>query len=407
MKKIIVIGGGAAGMMSAITSSENGGSVTLIEKNSKLGRKIYITGKGRCNVTNNTDVDTILDNTMGNPSFLYSALYNFDSSSVMDFFENNGVSLKTERGNRVFPVSDKSTDIIDCLARKLKKLNVNIKFDTEVTDIIVDGDKAIGVKTSNKEKLYADKIIVATGGLSYQSTGSTGDGYKFAKDLGHKVTKLHPSLVPLITDEDDIMALQGLSLKNIKIKTTVDSKNVYEDFGEIMFTHYGISGPLILKASRYLVGEYSKEIKVFVDLKPALNHKELDDRILRDFQEFVNKAFKNSLDKLLPQKIIPLIIKKSGIDENKKVNEITKEERKKLVDTIKSFSINIVGNTGYRDAVITVGGVNVKEIDPSTMESKLVKGLFFAGEVIDIDSFTGGFNLQLAFSTGKLAGEEW
>ncbi len=406
MKKTIVIGGGAAGMMAAITCSEKGDIVTLIEKNSKLGRKIYITGKGRCNVTNNCDVETILSNTKGNPSFLYSALYNFDSDSLMNFFESNGVPLKTERGNRVFPVSDKSTDIIDCLHNKLKKNKVTIKFDIEVKEVLEDQGKVVGVVTNNGE-LSCDKVIVATGGLSYPSTGSTGDGYKFAKDMGHKVTKLHPSLVPLITDDNDIMSLQGLSLKNIKIKTMVDKKNVYEDFGEIMFTHYGISGPLILKASRFLIGEYSKGIKIFVDLKPALSEKELDERILRDFKECVNKSFKNSLDKLLPQKIIPLIIKKSDINENKKVNEITKLERKNLIDIVKNFPINIVGNTGYRDAVITAGGVSVKEIDPSTMESKLVKGLYFAGEVIDIDSFTGGFNLQLAFATGRLAGEEW
>lgn len=402
--KVIVIGGGASGIMAAIAAGKNNHEVILLEKNEKLGKKIYITGKGRCNVTNNSDEENIINNTIANPYFLYSAIYTFNSKDTMDLLENSGIPLKTERGNRVFPVSDKSSDIILGLLRTLKKYKVKIEFNTEVKGILVEGKKAIGVLLTNGNRIYGDKIICGTGGLSYKSTGSTGDGYKFARDTGHMVTKLYPALVPIITNDEDIYRLQGLSLRNISLKAFVSGKLVYEDFGEVVFTHYGISGPLILTASCYFVDKHNKKISISIDLKPALSEKELDNRILRDFEENKNKSFKNSLNKLLPQKIIPIIIRDSKIDGDKQVNEITRQERKNLVNIIKGFSIDITGNTGYRDAVITAGGVCVDDINPSTMESKKIENLYFVGEVLDIHCLTGGYNLQVAFSTGYLAG---
>lgn len=402
--KVIVIGGGASGIMAAIAAGKNNHMVTLLEKNEKLGKKIYITGKGRCNVTNNCDEENIINNIVANPHFLYSAIYSFNSNSTINLLEEADIPLKTERGNRVFPVSDKSSDIILGFVRTLKKYNVKVQLNCEVEEIIIKENKAIGVKLKNGKEIFGDKIICGTGGLSYKSTGSTGDGYKFAKKAGHTVTKLNPALVPVTTSDEDIYSLQGLSLRNISMKAFVNNNKVYEDFGEVVFTHYGISGPLVLTASCYFSHRHNEEIKLSIDLKPALDEKELDTRILKDFEENKNKAFKNSLNKLLPQKIIPIIIRNSCISGEKLVNVITKEERKKLIHSIKNFTIDIIGNTGFRDAVITSGGILVDEINPSTMESKIVENLFFVGEVLDVHCLTGGYNLQVAFSTGFLAG---
>ena len=402
MKKTIVIGGGPAGMIASGFAAKNN-EVILFEKNHKLGRKLFITGKGRCNVTNACDPEELIQNTPGNPYFLYSAFYTFDSYATMNFFEQLGVKVKVERGNRVFPVSEKSSDIVKALIRFMENNNVDIRLNSKVEDLIVENNKIVKAIVNGKS-IEVENVIIATGGLSYPVTGSDGDGYKFAKKMGHKITKLYPSLVPLKTAEKWCSQLQGLSLKNIELNIFIDNKSVYKGFGEMMFTHFGITGPLVLKASRSLIGKYNQSITGYIDLKPALTEKELDNRILRDFEKFINKSFKNSLDELLPQKIIPIIIKLSNIDENKKVNSVTKDERKKLCDIIKRLPITITGDNGYNEAVVTAGGVCVDEIDPSTMKSKIIENLYFAGEVIDVDSYTGGFNLQIAFSTGYLAG---
>ena len=401
MKNVIVIGGGPAGMMAAISAGRSGHKVFLLEKNEKLGKKLYITGKGRCNLTNDCDEEEFLENICTNPYFLYSAIYGCNSRSVMDFFEDLGVPLKVERGGRVFPVSEKASDITKALIRELDRLRVKVVLKRKVTGIKVTDGKAVGVITEGGD-LPAEAVVVATGGLSYPVTGSDGDGFKFARENGHKVTDLFPSLVPLTSSDNFIESLAGLSLKNVELTLYKGKKNVYNGFGEMLFTHVGISGPLVLSASRW----YSGEGKCYaaIDLKPALDAKELDKRILRDFEEYRNKRFKNALDKLLPQKIIPVVIEKSGIEPEKQVNEITKSERAKLVETLKAFRVNISGTEGFKQAVITAGGVDIEHINPSTMESKLVESLYFAGEVIDVDGVTGGFNLQIAFSTGMLAG---
>lgn len=408
MSNIIVIGGGASGMMCAYSFSKNGHNVTIVEQNNKLGKKMYITGKGRCNVTNNSDNEKVMENTLTNPYFLYSALYTFDTQMTMNFFEEMGVPLMTERGNRVFPKSEKASDIIKAMTKALNKNNVKILLNKKVEKINEVDGKVVSVTVDGQE-MFADKVVVATGGLSYPMCGSTGDGFKFAKDMGHTVKKLYPSLVPLITDDEDIINLQGLSLKNIELKVYLEKENkkkiLFKEQGEMMFTHYGITGPLILKASTKVTDKIGQKITATIDFKPALTEDVLDNRLLKDFNKNLNKAFKNSLDELLPQKIIPIVIKRSKIDENKKVNLITKEERKNLLHIIKNFDINITGTTGYKDAVVTKGGVDVKEIDPSTLMSKLVENLYFVGEVLDIDCYTGGFNLQIAFSTGYLAGQ--
>ncbi|WP_250277751.1 BaiN/RdsA family NAD(P)/FAD-dependent oxidoreductase [[Clostridium] colinum] len=402
MKNTIVIGGGPAGMIASGFAAKNS-NVILFEKNKKLGRKLFITGKGRCNLTNACDVEELIQNTIGNPYFLYSAFYTFDSYATMNFFEELGVKVKVERGNRVFPVSEKSSDIVKALTRFMENNKVDIRLNSKVEDLILKDNKIVKAIV-NGEEIDVENVIIATGGLSYPVTGSDGDGYKFAKKMGHKVTKLYPSLVPLKMKEKWCQDLQGLSLKNVELHIFVDNKNVYQNFGEMMFTHFGITGPLVLKASRSLVGKYNSKITGYIDLKPALSEKELDNRILRDFEKFINKDFKNSLDELLPQKIIPIIIKLSNIDENKKVNSITKNERKTLCNIIKKLPITIIGDNGYNEAVVTAGGICVDEIDPSTMKSKIIDNLYFAGEVIDVDSYTGGFNLQIAFATGYLAG---
>ena len=402
--KVIIIGGGAAGMMAAYQAAKCGNDVSLYEKNEKLGKKIFITGKGRCNVTNACEIEELLDHVVTNKEFLYSGFYSFTNDAMMELLEELGCPLKVERGNRVFPVSDHSSDVIAALQRGLKKENVDVYLNTTVKKILIEEDKATGVRLASGDTVKADKVIVATGGMSYQATGSTGDGYDFARKVGHKVTKLTPALVPFEIKEDFCKQLMGLSLRNVAVKMTADGKKIYEDFGEMLFTHFGISGPVVLSASSYIGRYQGKELKFIIDLKPALTKEQLDHRVLKDFNKALNKDFVNSLDHLLPKKLIPVIIELSGIPEHKKVNEITKKERERFVSLLKHLELTITGVRGFKEAIITQGGVNVKEIDPGTMESKKVKGLYFAGEVLDLDAVTGGFNLQIAWSTGYLAG---
>ncbi len=400
---VLVIGGGAAGMMAAITAALNGAEVTVIEKNSDVGKKLLITGKGRCNVTNACATQEIFENIPTNANFLYSAIYGFTNYDVMDFFENCGVPLKTERGERVFPQSDRARDVVDALKRKANELGVKIIRGRAET-IITNGEKVSGVKTDT-QVLSADKVIVATGGKSYPKTGSTGDGYIIAQKLGHTVTKIKPALVPIETIEDT-SALMGLSLRNVSVSVyDKNNRKLHSDFGEMLFTHYGLTGPLILSSSSHM-GENPDGVRIEIDLKSALDDETLDKRILRDFEKYKNRNFENALSDLLPSKMIGYIIERSQIDRFKKVNSITKEERKRLLYTLKHLTFTVKGYRGVDEAIVTSGGVNVKEINASTMESKLVGGLYFAGEVIDVDAYTGGFNLQIAFSTGVLAGKK-
>ena len=405
MSKVLVIGGGAAGMMAAITAAANGGEVLLLEKNEKLGKKLFITGKGRCNITNAADTEDLFSAIVSNPKFLYSSFYSFTNSQVIDFFEGLGVKTKIERGGRVFPASDHSSDVIRALEREMEQLGVEIYLQAEVKELILKEHVIKGVVLTSGKKLYADTVIVATGGISYPSTGSTGDGYRFAKACGHQVTEILPSLVPMEVKEWYAKELMGLSLRNIEICVTDGKKKLYQEFGEMLFTHYGVTGPVILSASS-IVGKKlkEKELTLHIDLKPALSEEQLDKRVLREFETNHNRQFKNAVDSLFPSKLRPVIVELSGILEEKKVHEITKEERLHFVRLIKDFSMTLTGLRGYKEAIITKGGVSVKEIDPSTMESKLVKGLFFAGEVLDLDAVTGGYNLQIAWSTGYLAG---
>ena len=414
--KVVVIGGGPAGMMAAITSAENGNEVILLEKNKSLGKKLLITGKGRCNITSSLPMEEFIKNTPGNGMFLYGAFNRFTNQDIINFLNKQGLKVKEDRGNRIFPVTDKSIDVLNCFERKLKSFkNVKIMYETPVQEILVKENIAIGVKCKNQNIVKADKVILATGGKSYPLTGSTGDGYEMARNLGHTITKIRPSLVPLETYEKDLhQSLQGLSLRNVKIKLVDENKNkqIYEDFGEMLFTHFGVSGPVILSGSAHLVRYKNieellgnKKIKLVIDLKPALTDEKLNDRILRDFEEFKNKNFKNSLDKLLPQKLIPVIIERSGINPEKQVNSITKQERMELVKLLKEFKVTIKNFRRIEDGIITAGGVSIKEVNPKTMESKLISGLYFAGEILDVDSYTGGFNLQIAYSTGFVAGE--
>lgn len=402
--KVIIIGGGAAGMMAAYQAAKCGNDVSLYEKNEKLGKKIFITGKGRCNVTNACEIEELLDHVVTNKEFLYSGFYSFTNDAMMEFLEELGCPLKVERGNRVFPVSDHSSDVIAALQRGLRKENVDIYFNTTVKKILIEDGIVIGVRLASGDTVKADKVVVATGGMSYQATGSTGDGYDFARKSGHKVTKLTPALVPFEIKEDYCKQLMGLSLRNVAVTMTADGKKIYDDFGEMLFTHFGISGPVVLSASSYIGKYQGKELKFIIDLKPALNKEQLDHRVLKDFNKTLNKDFVNSLDHLLPKKLIPVMIELSGIPEHKKVNEITKKERERFVSLLKHLELTITGVRGFKEAIITQGGVNVKEIDPGTMESKKIKGLYFAGEVLDLDAVTGGFNLQIAWSTGYLAG---
>lgn len=405
MSKVIVIGGGAAGAVAAIFAARNGHRVELFEKNEKIGKKLFITGKGRCNVTNAGDMDALFDAVKSNPKFLYSAFYSFTNEQAMDFFEELGVRLKVERGNRVFPKSDHSSDIIHALKHELEQLGVEIHFCTEVKDVLVEHEKFTGIVLKNGKKVSGDACVVATGGISYASTGSTGDGYRFAEKTGHKVTELYPSLVPIEVKEWYAKELQGLSLRNVRGTILDGKKKLYDEFGEMLFTHYGVSGPIIISASS-VVGKklQDKELTLQIDLKPALSREQLDQRVLRDFEENKNKQFKNAVDKLFPAKLKPIMIELSGISPEKKVNEISKEERLYFVDLIKNFKMTLTGLRSYNEAIITKGGVSVKDIDPGTMESKKVSGLYFAGEVLDLDALTGGFNLQIAWSTGYLAG---
>ena len=422
---VVVIGGGPAGMMSAISSAENGNNVILLEKKERLGRKLLITGKGRCNITSSLPINEFIQNIPGNGQFLYSAFKNYTNNDIIDFLNKEGLDVKEERGNRIFPVTDKSLDVLKCFTNKLKELNVKIEYNMQVTEIVPQNEygnlKVIAHELKNNEQygntktFEAEKVILATGGNSYPLTGSTGDGYELAKKLGHTVTKIRPSLVPLEAFEQNMCKeLQGLSLRNVNIqfKNKENNKVIYDDFGEMLFTHFGVSGPTILSSSAHLVRYKNidellknKKIVLNIDFKPALSEEKLDERILRDFDEFKNKQFKNSLDKLLPQKLIPVIIEKSGINPEKKVNEINKKERHRLVNLLKNFEVVIKGFRPIDEAIITSGGINIKEINPKTMGSKLVEGLYFAGEIIDVDAYTGGFNLQIAYSTGYTAGQ--
>ena len=404
MAKVIIIGGGAAGMIAAYSAALTSKQVILLEKNEKLGKKIFITGKGRCNLTNASDMNTVMENVVSNKRFLFSAFKNFTNEDIMNLVENNGTKLKIERGNRVFPVSDHSSDIIKSLENAIRDLHVDIRLNTKVDELIIENDRCIGV-TIGKNKIMADAVIVATGGMSYQATGSDGDGYRFAKEAGLSVSKLYPSLVPFNIEGERIKALQGLSLKNIHAYIYNDKKLVYDEFGEMLFTHFGVSGPVIISASAVIGNRNIKGYKLSIDLKPALDEEKLDERILRDFTEQKNKALKNSLNKLFPAKLIDEVIFQSKLDPDKKVNLLTKEERHSLVHATKNLEYVISSTRGFNEAIITKGGVEVSQINPKTMESKKIKGLFFAGEVLDLDAFTGGYNLQIAWSTGYAAGE--
>lgn len=404
MAKVIVIGAGPAGMMAAISAAENH-EVTLLEGNERIGKKLFITGKGRCNVTNAKDISEFFDFIPGNPHFLYSALYTYTNIDVMNFFENAGVKLKVERGSRVFPNSDKSSDIISGLSRGLDEAGVNLRLHSKVKDVIFNNNKIEAVILESGAKIKGDYFIITTGGKSYPLTGSTGIGFDLAKKMGHTIVEPKPSLVPIEIEEAWVRELQGLSLRNIelKIKNKKNSKVVYSGQGEMLFTHFGISGPLVLSGSRFI--KDGEKFEISLDLKPALEEKQLDLRIQKDFKKNLNKDFKNSLDELLPKKLIPVIIELSGIDENKKVNSITKEERRTLLNLLKNLTFSVKGLRDIAEAIVTAGGVSTKEIDPSTMQSKIVDNLYFAGEVIDVDAFTGGYNVQIALSTGYLAGK--
>lgn len=407
MSNVIVVGGGAAGMMAAYASASLGHQVILLEKNEKLGKKIYITGKGRCNITNACSTEIFFQNVVTNPKFLYSSLYQFDSNAMMNFLNEMGCAVKIERGERVFPVSDHASDVIDALARALRKAYVTIRLKTAVKELILDqtGKKVIGIETTQGEKMEAEAVILACGGLSYPTTGSTGEGFVLAQKAGHSVSKLYPALVPFEIEESWCKELQGLSLKNIQLSMWNQKEEVYQGFGEMLFTHFGVSGPLILTASSF----YNKKCegrtaRLYLDLKPALDFEKLDKRMLREFEENSHKEFKNALTGLFPHKFIPVIVKLSGILPDCKVYDIDREARLRFVQLIKKLPLTVSGTRGYTEAVVTQGGVPVSEINPSTMESKICSGLYFAGEMLDIDALTGGFNLQIAWSTGYLAG---
>ena len=430
--KVVVIGGGPAGIMSAISAKNSGNDVILIEKMNSLGKKLLITGKGRCNITSSLNINEFIQNIPGNGRFLYSAFQNFTNEDIINLLKKHNVNVKEERGNRIFPVSDKSKDVLDAFYEELKNLNVKIYTNSTVNQIIVKDGSVTGVEytfNNNKYTINADKVILATGGKSYPTTGSTGDGYEMAKKLGHTITEIKPSLIPIVANENFAIekinlgsyknskelckSLQGLSLKNVKIQFEDIEKNkvIYDDFGEMLFTHFGISGPTILSSSAHIIrykniNELLKQGKIIlkIDLKPALSNEKLDARILRDFEKEKNKLFRNSLDELLPQKLIDPVIHLSGINPNKKVNEISKKERMQLLKILKEFCITISGFRPVEEAIITAGGINIKEINPKTMESKLINNLYFAGEIIDVDAYTGGFNLQIAYSTGVTAG---
>ena len=406
MNKVIIVGGGAAGMLAGIIAARNGCQVVLYEKNEKLGKKIFITGKGRCNVTNNCDPEELLQAVKSNNKFLYSAFYSFNSQDMMALLEEAGVPLKTERGNRVFPLSDHSSDIIRGLERLLHRYDVHIRLRKEVQEILIEDGRAAGIRLKDGCEDRAQAVVVATGGLSYPTTGSTGDGYRFARETGHTVTDCMPSLVPLTVSEDYIGEMAGLSLRNVELTIRNGRKILYQDFGEMMFTHKGITGPLVLSASSSIGKQLKKQgtLEGYIDLKPALSSEQLDERILREFENAKNKQFKNVIGVLFPSSLTPVIIRLGGIPEDKVIHEISREERLNFVSIIKAFPFTIDGLGGYSEAVITKGGISVKEINPGTMESKKIPQLYFAGEVLDLDAVTGGYNLQIAWSTGYLAG---
>ena len=404
MSKVVIIGGGAAGMIAAYSAALTSNKVILLEKNEKLGKKIYITGKGRCNLTNASDMNTVMENVVSNKRFLFSAFRNFTNEDIMNLVENNGTKLKVERGNRVFPVSDHSSDVIKSIENAIRDLGVDIRLNTKVDELIIENNRCVGVIVG-KNKIMADAVIVATGGMSYQATGSDGDGYRFAKEAGLSVSKLYPSLVPFNVEGERVNALQGLSLRNIHAYIYNDKKLVYDEFGEMLFTHFGVSGPVIISASALIGNKDISGYRLCIDLKPALDNEKLDERILRDFSEQKNKQLKNSLNKLFPTKLIDEVIYQSKIDPEKKVNLLTKEERHRLVSATKNLEFKLSSTRGFNEAIITKGGVEVSQINPKTMESKSVKGLFFAGEVLDLDALTGGYNLQIAWSSGYAAGE--
>ena len=406
MKKVLVIGGGAAGMFAAISAAEEGHEVHLFEKNEKCGKKLYITGKGRCNLTNACEMEDLFNNVCSNSKFLYSSFYGFTNQDAIAFFEENGTKTKVERGERVFPLSDHSSDVIGALTRRMRALGVQVHLNIEAKEILTEEGRVTGLLFSDGTKETGDAVILATGGLSYPSTGSTGDGYRFAEKLGHKITDLSPALVPMNVKEEDCRRLQGLSLKNVRVFLSAGKKCFYEDFGEMMFTHFGVTGPLILSASSQVPKKFrGQELTLSIDLKPALSPEQLDDRLLRDFSKEKNKQFKNVLGGLFPSKLIPVMVERSGIEPEKQVNAIEKTERLQFVEKIKNFRLTVTGFRDYNEAIITRGGVCVKEVNPSTMESKLVSGLFFAGEILDLDALTGGFNLQIAWSTAYAAGK--
>lgn len=401
----VVIGGGAAGMMAAAAAAENGRHVILLEKNEKLGKKLYITGKGRCNVTNACGRDKFFENIVSNPKFLYSAFHTFDNKRLEMFLEDNGCHLKEERGERVFPVSDHASDVTAAFERFLKKSGVQVRLRSEVRSIETDGEKITGVCLADGSVVPTGTVIVATGGMSYPVTGSTGDGHRMAQALGHTVTDCTPALVSLETEGDWCKRLQGLSLKNVSLVMSCGKKKLYQGFGEMLFAHFGVSGPLVLSASSFYGKKKGADaVLLTIDLKPALSEEQLDKRILRDFEENRNRQFKNALGGLYPAKLISVMIERSGIDPEKKVHEVTRQERRRLAELTKAFTLQVKGKRGFEEAVITQGGVSVKEVNPSTMESRLIRGLYFAGEVLDLDGLTGGFNLQIAWSTGYLAG---
>lgn len=405
MSKVFIAGGGAAGMMAGIFAARNGHEVHIYEKNEKLGKKLFITGKGRCNITNAGDMDTLFASVISNPKFLYSGFYSFTNEQVLDFFEELGIKTKIERGNRVFPESDHSSDVTGAMSRELKRLHVEIHLHSEVKEVCIEDGKFQSILLSDGKKVPGNACIIATGGISYPSTGSTGDGYRFARQAGHSVTELFPSLVPMEVKEPYIMELQGLSLRNVNAAIYDGTKKIYEEFGEMLFTHYGVSGPIIISASS-LIGPVlnEKNLRLTIDLKPALSMEQLDQRVLRDFGENRNKQFKNAVDKLFPAKLKPVMLELCKIDPDKKVHEISREERLRFVSLIKNLEMTLTGLRGFNEAIITKGGVDVRQIDPKTMESKLVRGLYFTGEVLDLDALTGGFNLQIAWSTAYLAG---
>ncbi len=414
-KEIIVIGGGPAGMMAAICAANQGAKVTLLEKNEKLGKKLFITGKGRCNLTNAGDTSEFFDQVVSNPKFLYSSIYGFDAHRVMDFFMDHGLSLKTERGNRVFPASDHSSDVIKALERTLRQSGVTVHTDARVKSLISEhalypgdadasGGLVSGVILASGEHLKADAVILATGGKSYPSTGSTGDGYGFATSLGHTVNPPYPALVPFVCEEACCKDMMGLTLKNVAIYLRNDKKTIYEGFGEMLFTHFGVSGPLILSAASYAGKENIYPLRLEIDLKPALDREKLDLRLQRDFTRYAQKRITNAMDDLLPKKLIPHVIAASGIDDGQKAGAVSKKDREKLCEALKAFPLTVLRTGEFKEAIITGGGIHVKEVDPSTMASKKVRNLYFAGEILDVDALTGGYNLQIAWSTGYAAG---